>query len=150
MVSILGDINWLFCKDEHKYWTVTVCSRWSVVLGNRLSPIAPPTLWPSHDIQLYLSIWFPLVCLMYRMWIIFKSCDLFLTLQQRPNTLSVLNSPARWLRHPFPSNFCTTKCIWKYMNLLCCHHKPPTCYGHLLEPSSGKCFSKDILQKLAS
>jgi hypothetical protein len=128
LFSILGDVNWLFCKDEHKYWTATVCSRWSMVFGNSLSPIVLPTLWPSHDIQWYLCIWFPLVCLMHRTWITFKSYDQFLTLQWRPNTLSVLNSPGNWWRHPLPSNVWTTnKCTWKYMNLLHYSHcKPPT------------------------
>ena len=57
----------------------------------------------------------------------------------------------RWWGHPFPSNFCTTdKCMWKYMNLLCYSHHKSTCYGHLLEPSIGRYFLKDILQRQAS
>jgi len=43
----------------------------------------------------------------------------------------------------------TNMLIWRYVNLLhyrC--HKPPTCFGHLLQPSSGRCFSDDMLQRM--
>ena len=42
----------------------------------------------------------------------------------------------------------TKECIWSYVNLL--QHKCRenlACFGHLLWPSSGRCFSKDILQR---
>jgi len=42
----------------------------------------------------------------------------------------------------------TNKCTWKYVNFLHSERcKPPTCFGHLLWPSSGMYFRKDILQR---
>ena len=42
----------------------------------------------------------------------------------------------------------TSKFVLRYYNLL--HHrrrKPPTCFGHLLWPSSERCIWKDILER---
>jgi hypothetical protein len=42
----------------------------------------------------------------------------------------------------------TKECIWRYVNLL--HYlrrKPPKCFGYVLWPSWGKCYSKDMLQR---
>ena len=40
-------------------------------------------------------------------------------------------------------------CIWRYVNLL--HYgRRPTCFGHLLWPSSRSCFPKDILQRTSN
>jgi hypothetical protein len=41
----------------------------------------------------------------------------------------------------------TNQCIRNYTNLLHYNRRRfPTCFGHLLWPSSGRCFSKGILQ----
>ena len=41
----------------------------------------------------------------------------------------------------------TNKCIW-YVNLLHCNcFKPPTCFGQLLRPSSGRCFYEGYITK---
>jgi len=37
----------------------------------------------------------------------------------------------------------TNRCVWRFVNLLLCRRrKPPICYGHILCPSSVRCFSK--------
>ena len=42
----------------------------------------------------------------------------------------------------------TNKCTWKYVNFLHSKRcKPPTYFVHLLWPSSGMCFTKDVLQR---
>jgi hypothetical protein len=42
----------------------------------------------------------------------------------------------------------TNKRIWKYENLLYFNHcKPPTCFSHLLLPSSGRCFYEVCITK---
>ena len=42
-----------------------------------------------------------------------------------------------------------TKFIWRYVHLLRYrHHKPPTCFGHLLQSSSGRCISEGMLQRM--
>ena len=43
----------------------------------------------------------------------------------------------------------TNKFIWRYVNLLHYRrHKPPTCLGHLLQPSWGRCISEGMLQRM--
>jgi hypothetical protein len=114
-----------------------------VVLNNNLSQLVLPILWPSmisNDIYPYDFH----SCLMYRMWIIFRMYYLFLTMQQRPNTLSVLNSPAHWVRLVYPSNCCpTNRCIWKYMNLL---HYSKLKLSYVLQPPFEAIFRKVLFK----
>jgi hypothetical protein len=47
-------------------------------------------------------------------WIICRSCDLFLTLQQAPNTQSMLHSPPHWCEQLHSSNYCASQFNLKY------------------------------------
>jgi len=75
-----------------------------------------------------------------------NKCFVHLLVKHYRNLHSARNTLYQNIRVHYENK--TSKCKGKYANLL--HYrrrKHPTCFGHVLWPSSGRCFSKDVLQR---